>query len=276
MLEGARIWVIVPAFNEERLIGRTLASIPAFVDRVVVVDDGSRDGTTARVSACEDSRVELLRHPVNRGVGAAIATGYRRAFVHGEADVAAVMAGDAQMAPADLRPVITPVIRGEADYVKGDRLSHPAARERMPLTRWVGNHALTALTRAATGLSIHDSQCGYTAIGRAAAERLPLDRLYPRYGYPNDLLSLAAIAGLRVAEVTVQPVYGEEQSGIRPRHLLTRFSPVLARGLLRRLSPGVAQADLRPALRAERPSVSSIDTAAPASRPREPSRVAAG
>jgi hypothetical protein len=242
MLEGAHVAVVVPAFDEARLIARTLASIPRFVDRVVVVDDASRDRTAQIVAGWEDPRVELVRHAVNRGVGAAIATGYRRAF-EGGADVAAVMAGDAQMDPADLRRVVAPIVRGEADYVKGDRLSHPAARARMPVARWVGNHALSRLTRLTTGLSIRDSQCGYTALGREAARRLPLDRLYPRYGYPNDLLSLAAVARLRVAEVVVRPVYGEERSGIRPTDLVTRFSPVLARSLLRRLRGALAAPD---------------------------------
>jgi glycosyltransferase involved in cell wall biosynthesis len=237
MLEGAHVAVVVPAYDEARLIARTLGSIPRFVDHVVVVDDASRDHTVAVVTEQRDPRVELVRHAVNRGVGAAIATGYRRAFGAG-ADVAAVMAGDAQMDPADLRRVVEPVVRGEADYVKGDRLSHPDARARMPMTRWVGNHALTGLTRIATGLDVNDSQCGYTALCREAARRLPLDRLYPRYGYPNDLLSLAAVARLRVGEVVVEPVYGDERSGIRPGDLLTRFSPVLARSLLRRLRSG--------------------------------------
>ena len=101
MLYGARVAVVVPAFDEARLIGRTLATVPAWVDAIVVVDDGSRDATARVVESCDDSRVELVRHVINRGVGAALATGYRAAFAAG-ADVAAVMAGDGQMHPDDL------------------------------------------------------------------------------------------------------------------------------------------------------------------------------
>ncbi len=234
MLRGARVAVVVPAWNEARLIERTLRSIPAFVDLVVVVDDASGDDTAARVEALEHARVTLVRHAENRGVGAAIATGYRRAFGEG-ADVVAVMAADAQMDPDDLASLLGPILAGEADYAKGDRLSHPDAFFSMPLSRWVGNHALSHLTRLATGLEITDSQCGYTALGRDAWARLGLDELWPRYGYPNDLLSRAAVADLRVRDVVVRPVYADEQSGIRAHHLVTAFPYVLALGLLRRL-----------------------------------------
>ncbi|MEZ4337240.1 MAG: glycosyltransferase family 2 protein [Sandaracinaceae bacterium] len=234
MLRGARVAVVVPAWNEARLIERTLRSIPGFVDEVVVVDDASQDDTAARVEALAHPRVRLVRHAVNRGVGAAIATGYEHAFGAG-ADVAAVMAADAQMDPADLATLLGPILAGEADYAKGDRLSHPEAFVRMPLSRFIGNHALSHLTRLATGLEITDSQCGYTALGRDAWAALALERLWPRYGYPNDLLSRAAVAKLRVRDVVVRPVYADEQSGIRPHHLVTAFPVVLALGLLRRL-----------------------------------------
>ena len=252
MLDGAQIAVVVPAHDEALLIGATLASIPRFVDRVVVVDDASTDDTAARVRERDDDRITLLRHPVNRGVGAALATGYARAFADG-ADVAAVMAGDGQMDPADLRPMVVPIVRGEADYVKGDRLSHPDVRARMPKARYVGNHALSRLTRLCTGLEVRDSQCGYTALSREAARRLPLDHLWDGYGYPNDLLSHAALAGLRVREVVVRPVYGAERSGIRPRHLVTAFPYVLVRSLARRARTSLRVAPRRRARSPRRP-----------------------
>ena len=237
MLDGAVVAVVIPAWNEARLIEKTLDSVPTFVDHVVVVDDASQDLTGAKVRDAADPRVQLVTHPKNRGVGAAIATGYGHAFAAG-ADIVAVMAADAQMDPTDLELLLQPISAGEADYVKGDRLSHPDAMFRMPLGRWIGNHALSQLTRIATGLDVGDSQCGYTAIGRGAWEVLARERLWPTYGYPNDLLSRAAVARLRVRDVTVTPIYGSEVSGIRPRHLFTSFPYVLARGLLRRVRHG--------------------------------------
>lgn len=266
MFEGARVAVVVPAFDEVRLIGRTLARVPAFVDLVVVVDDASRDDTAAQARAAGDPRVVVVTHAVNRGVGAAIASGYRAAFSAG-ADVAVVMAGDAQMDPADLPALLAPVLRGEADYAKGDRLSHPLARTAMPRARFVGNHVLSALTRMATGLPIRDAQCGYTALSRGGAERLALDALWPRYGYPNDLLGRAAAAGLRVRDVTVRPVYADETSGIGVRHALFVVPFVLARVVTRRARALFASPHAAAALPASRAADLSPAGLASLSRP---------
>jgi glycosyltransferase involved in cell wall biosynthesis len=240
VLHDAQITVVVPAYNEALHIGRTLHGIPAFVDRIVVVDDGSGDGTAAAVLGVGDPRVDLVRHPHNRGVGAALKTGYLRALAAG-ADVAVVMAGDDQMHPDDLRALLEPVLRGETDYAKGDRLSHPDVRRRMPRARLLGNRLLSALTRLATGLRIQDSQCGYTAITRRALERLPLSTLWDGYGYPNDLLGMLRAAGARVRDVMVRPVYASEQSGIGLRHALLVIPFVLLRVAARRLPAAIAR-----------------------------------
>ena len=210
--------VIVPCFNEARLVGRTLRRIPDWVDTVLAVDDASRDATAEAIGAASDPRVILIRHQVNRGVGAAIATGYRAALER-QADILVVMAGDDQMDPADLPRLIAPIIAGAADYVKGNRFVHPEAT-RMPWLRRVGGSFLSWVTRAASGLQVDDTQCGFTALSAVAARRLPLDQLWPRFGYPNDLLLLLAARGLRVQEVPVRPVYADETSGIRPWHLV--------------------------------------------------------
>src|SRR5687768_402121 len=153
MLEGFRLAVTVPAHNEARLITKTLTSIPAFVDRIIVVDDASTDGTfqAARAVSGHDERVWVLRHPVNLGVGAAIVTGYRAALDDG-AQAIAVMAGDAQMHPDDLERLALPVIRGETDYAKGDRFHHPDAKTVIPIERSIVGQMLSALTRCAAGL----------------------------------------------------------------------------------------------------------------------------
>jgi hypothetical protein len=160
--------------------------------------------------------VQVLRHAVNRGVGAALVTGYRAALAE-HADVVAVMAGDAQMDPRDLPDVLAPILSGRADYVKGNRF-RSAERRRMPLVRRAAGKVLSLVTRLASGLDVDDCQCGYTAISRHALCSLPLNELWHGFGYPNDLLLLLAQHGLRVSEVTVRPVYGDEQSGIRPWH----------------------------------------------------------
>jgi glycosyltransferase involved in cell wall biosynthesis len=237
VLSGAHIGVVVPAYNEAAWIEETLATIPAFVDRVAVVDDASIDGTGDIARRSGDSRVDVLRHEKNRGVGAAIATGYRHVRARG-ASVAAVMAGDGQMDPADLERVVSPVVRGEADYVKGNRTRHPEALRAMPLARLAGTSGLAVLTSLASGVRpLGDSQCGYTAISAAAIDLLDLDRLWPGYGYPNDLLGALAARRLRITEVTVRPVYRGEASGLGVRHLGT-IAFLLARVAIRRRRSG--------------------------------------
>lgn len=219
MYRSAIIAIVVPAFDEARSIGRVLARLPAFVDRVYVVDDASRDGTSEVVRSHADPRVTCLRHERNQGVGAAIVTGYGAALA-GAADVLVVMAGDDQMHPDDLEALLEPIVNGRADYVKGNRFRH-ALKSDMPLARRSAGRVLAWLTRLTTGLAVDDSQCGYTALGANAARRLPLSELWPRYGYPNDLLGLLAQHGFRVAEVPVRPIYAGERSGVRPWHALS-------------------------------------------------------
>ncbi len=260
MLSGKRIAVVVPARDEERHLGSVLATMPGWVDDVIVVDDASRDGT-AELALAAGPPVRLLRRAQNGGVGAAIAAGYRAAEQAG-AEVVAVMAGDGQMAAQELWAVVGPVAAGEYDYVKGDRLSHPEATRRMPLVRRLGTRALTLLTRWVTGYAdLRDAQCGFTAVSAAAIRALPLQRLYPRYGYPNDLLALLASIGATVGQRTVTPLYADEASGIRPHVALFTHSWVLARAagyrLLSRLheatDPRSATRDRAGALASRRP-----------------------
>jgi glycosyltransferase involved in cell wall biosynthesis len=235
MFSGKRIAVVVPAHNEERLLPRTLASIPDYVDDVIVVDDASTD-STARVAIDPAWRpgVVLIRHEINRGVGGAIVTGYESALALG-ADVVAVMAGDAQMDPEDLSRLVEPVAAGWADYAKGDRLSWPEARRRMPPARYLGNHLFSVLTRLTSGYrEVRDSQCGYTAVSRQTLSRLALRDLYARYGFPNDLLAHLHSLGCRLFQAPVRPIYGEEVSGISLFTALVRVPLVLLRSWVAR------------------------------------------
>ena len=252
MLKGKRIGVVVPAHNEEKLIGRVIETMPDFVDRIYVVDDCSQDGTCDRVrsylsQASFNGRLELIRHTANRGVGAAIVTGYRKAAEEGM-DVVAVMAGDAQMDPAELERVVGPVVRDEADYVKGNRLFTGEAWQLIPKYRYLGNATLSLLTKIASGYwHVADSQTGYTAISAEAIRLLPLEKLYPRYGCPNHLLVMLNVYNFRVKDVPVTPVYNiGERSGIRLWRLIPQLSWLLIKCFLWRMKEKYVIRDFHP------------------------------
>jgi hypothetical protein len=135
------------------------------------------------------------------------------------------MAGDGQMDPRDLPALLAPLVAGAADYVKGNRFLHPEIWTAMPASRIVGNLVLSAATRVTSGYHhVFDSQCGYTAIHRRALALIELDELFPRYGYPNDLLSRLHVAEMRVVDVPVRPIYGAAwRSGI---NLTTALHPI--------------------------------------------------
>jgi glycosyltransferase involved in cell wall biosynthesis len=238
MIEGKRVAVVVPAFNEERLLPETLAGVPAFVDRILIVDDASTDGTVERAHALAegDSQIAVVARERNGGVGTAIVTGYERALEDG-ADVTCVMAGDNQMDPADLAAIVTPVARGEVDYAKANRLVSGRAWELIPRTRYLGNAVLSLLTKIASGYwHVADSQSGFTAIGRPMLEQLDLGRLYERYGFPNDMLVHLNVWSARVRDVPSRPVYGVgERSGIRIRRVVPAISWLLFKAFWWRL-----------------------------------------
>jgi glycosyltransferase involved in cell wall biosynthesis len=210
--------------------------VPRYVDHVIVVDDASHDGTAHRAAAQRCGRTEIIRHAANRGVGGAIVSGYRRALALG-AHATAVMAGDGQMDPADLPALLDPIADGHAEYVKGNRFAHPDVWRAMPPARIAGNLALSVVTRMTSGYrDLFDSQCGYTAIAKGALARLDLDRVFPRYGYPNDLLARLHAVGARVVDVPVRPVYGPRwKSGIRVHTVVYPIAFVLLRSWLERV-----------------------------------------
>jgi glycosyltransferase involved in cell wall biosynthesis len=225
----------------------TLRGIPELVDRIYVVDDASRDGTAERAREVGDPRVEVIRHERNLGVGAAIASGYRRALEEG-IDVTCVMAADNQMDGTELEGLAGPVARGEVEYAKANRLVSGEAWKVIPRTRYLGNAVLSLLTKIASGYwHVADSQAGYTALSLDALRRLDLDRLYPSYGFPNDVLVHLNVQNARVRDVPSRPIYDVgETSGIKLRSVVPRISWLLFKGFWWRMAQKYVIRDFHP------------------------------
>ncbi len=217
MLKNKKIGVVVPAHNEELLILDTLRSMPAFVDKIVVVNDASTDKTKQKIllEQKKQKRISLIDHKENKGLGATLADGYLKASELG-LDVIAVMAGDNQMDPHDLKNVVRPIIDGQVSYTKGNRLLVKDVSKVMPKYRFIGNIVATFLTKFATGYwPLIDPQCGYTAIAKQALDRIDIASLKKGYGYNADILVRLNIYNFKITDVEVKPVYGREKSGIK-------------------------------------------------------------
>jgi len=211
---GHRVSVVIPAYQAANTIGQVIRTLPGFVDLVVVVDDGSTDGT-AQISASDgSSRVVCLRHHLNQGVGAAVVTGFRHALSAGM-DTIIKMDADGQMDPTLLPDLLNPIVEHGFDYAKGNRFYDLLHLRKMPLARRWGNVVLSFLTKAASGYwNVYDPQNGYTAIRADVLRKLDLDSLDPGYFFENSMLVQLNIINARVAEVPMSAVYGGEPSSM--------------------------------------------------------------
>jgi len=238
MVKEKSVCVVVPAHNEETQIARVFETMPDYIDFIIVVDDKSSDSTVTVVESYfqKDSRIKLIKHEKNQGVGGAIASGYKWARDN-SIDVTVVMAGDGQMDPLDLDNIIDPVVSGIADYSKGNRLFFGDAWSMIPHYRYLGNAFLSLLTKIASGYwHIADSQSGYTAISLTALRRLDLEEIYRYYGMPNDMLIKLNQYDFKVKDVHIRPVYNiGEKSGIKLGRVIPKISWLLFKGFWRRL-----------------------------------------
>jgi len=234
MYKDKTICVVVPAYNEEKLIGKVIESMPGWVDKIVIVDDRSKDKTVEIVKNYSEKlgeRVILIQHQKNQGVGGAIITGYKWARDN-KINITAVMAGDAQMDPEDLPKILEPVASGEIDYAKGNRLFTGGAWKIIPKVRYFGNSSLSLLTKIASGYwHVADSQTGYTATSLKVLQTLDLDKIYKRYGMPNDMLVRLNAANFSVRDVPIKPIYN---IGEISRIKLIKVIPTLSLLLLKR------------------------------------------
>ncbi|WP_336343282.1 glycosyltransferase family 2 protein [Halalkalicoccus ordinarius] len=279
------ISVIVPAYNEEGFIGNVIRDMPEFVDRIYVIDDCSTDGTweeiQATVRSAEEERVKTqapsgefetavtdggtkslleqravvhglsgrvvpIQHRENRGAGGAIKTGYLAAL-QDKVDISVTVDGDGQMDLSQMTTLLDPIVEGKADYAKGNRLLYADYRSNMPKWRFFGNSILTFLTKIASGYwKTMDPQNGYTAISHRALDNAEIEDMYEYYGYCNDLLVKLNAKGMRVADVALPAIYGEEESSIKYPEYIRKVSGMLLKNFLWRLKTRYLVLDFHP------------------------------
>ena len=166
----------------------------------------------SEIESSKNSRIVLINHLKNGSVGSAMATGYKWCLDN-NIDCTGLMGGDGQMDPEELESICIPVVEGEVDYVKGNRLKHRSASLVIPKVRFFGNSILSLLTKIASGYwQISDTQTGFTAISLEALRGIKLYTIYKSYGCPNDILVKLNIANFTIKEVPIKPIYhvGEE------------------------------------------------------------------
>ncbi len=249
MYKDFSICVVIPCYNEETQIKKVIETMPGYVDKIVVVDDLSTDKTVEIVQEIirHNSRVSMIVHDKNSGVGAAIASGYKFAK-NEDLDLAVVMAGDGQMNPNDLSVLLDPVVEGKADYSKGNRLFTGEAFKKIPKIRYLGNSVLSMFTKIASGYwHIADSQSGYTVMNRKVLHTINWDKMYKRYGQPNDILVRLNIENFKVADVSVEPVYNiGEKSGIKIHKVIFTIGWLLVKLFLWRMKEKYIIRDFHP------------------------------
>jgi len=232
MRESLKYCVILPAYNVGRHLATVVSRIPDWVDGIIVVDDASTDDTLSVAESLADARVLVCHHDKNRGVGGAMATGFRAALGGGY-DVAIKMDADDQMDAAELPTLVRPIELGMADYVKGNRFRRTGRPSAMPRARWFGNIVLSFLTKVASGYwHVFDPQCGFIAITAPTLRRLKLDRIATDYFFENDMLIRLNVVDARVVDVDTSSLYGDESSNVSIGRVSWTFPPRLVRGFL--------------------------------------------
>ena len=215
MSSAVRIAVVIPAFKVVDHITDVISRIPNLVWRIYVIDDhcplASGDHVTAN---CTDSRVIVLRHSVNQGVGGAVMTGYEKALSDG-ADIIVKIDGDGQMDPRLINRFIAPIVNGHADYTKGNRFFDLENLHTMPKTRLIGNAFLSFINKLSTGYwDVFDPTNGYTAIHASVARRLATHKISKRYFFESDVLFRLSILRAVVVDIPMHAHYGDEISNL--------------------------------------------------------------
>lgn len=249
MYKNKSICVVVPAYNEATQIAKVIETMPDYIDKIVIIDDVSKDETAKVVKRYrqENKRIVLIKHEINQGCGGALATGYKWAKDN-DFDVAVRMDGDGQMNPEDLPALLDPVVEDRVDCAKGNRLFTGEAYKKIPKLRYFGNAFLSLLTKIVSGYwHVADSQSGYTVINKKVLHTIEWDKMYKHFGQPNDLLVRLNVYDFRITDVPVEPVYNiGERSGMKIKKVIFTISWLLIKMFFWRMKEKYIIRDFHP------------------------------
>jgi dolichol-phosphate mannosyltransferase len=228
------IAAVIPAYRVEHDIESVLNGLPLYIKHIIVVDDASPDSSADRIATLAKKDI-LIRHIKNQGVGGAMISGFRKALELG-VQIIIKLDGDGQMDPAHIPALITPLLQGKADYVKGNRFRDFQSLQKMPFIRRIGNLGLSFLTKAATGYwNIFDPTNGFFAIRAEIVAKLPLNKIDHHYYFETSMLANLYLLGALVMDVPIPAHYGSETSHLSIQRSLFEFPPKLLVTFSRRI-----------------------------------------
>lgn len=234
--KSLKIAAILPCYNSKSHVLDVLARFGTEVTMIVCVDDKCPVGTGEFVeSETKDSRVTVLFHEENQGVGGATITGMKYAASQG-ADIVIKVDSDGQMDPSLIPALVQPIITGQADFSKGNRFFNLDDVRAMPTLRLYGNAGLSFLTKLSTGYwNIFDPTNGFVALHTSVLRRIATDKLEKRFFFESDLLFRAGLTRAKVYDMPMRAVYGDEESNLVLSKALFKFSFFHFRNTIKRI-----------------------------------------
>jgi glycosyltransferase involved in cell wall biosynthesis len=235
MYTNVKIGAVIPAYRVSELINNLLLAIPPYIDHIFVVDDKCPDASGQEAEKVRDSRINIIYHGQNTGVGGAVVSGYKKALEAG-CDIVIKIDGDGQMDPKYIPDLLAPLINDEADFAKGNRFMDFRALKKMPKVRLFGNSVLSFLVKIASGYwNIIDPTNGYTAVHRRCLEKLDLNRISRRYFFESDMLIHLNLINAVVTDISIPARYENEKSSLNITRIIFEFPPKLLGGLVKRI-----------------------------------------
>lgn len=231
-----KIAAVIPCYRVAKQVPEVVRRALEYVDQVFCVDDGCPEHSGQCISdQFDDARVHVLRHTQNRGVGAAMCTGYQAALAAG-CEIMVKVDGDGQMDPALIPAFVEPLRAQRADYSKGNRFHQLDFLRAMPWVRLFGNSILSLLSKISSGYwNLLDPTNGFTAINAAALRAVPLERLSSGYFFESDLLFRLYVARAVVTDVPMRAHYGDEESNLKVSKVLLPFMYGHSKNFIKRI-----------------------------------------